>query len=114
MTYTVRIERDSRITLEEWERAVVSRPGVRLQQGGSSVTNPVTQEVITIGAARGDAEVSLDGQWVSCFRWRQSGRVAFEARSGFDHPGSPLRGIVRELANELNARVVGEGDEEYE
>ena len=114
MSYTVRIARGSAITLKEWELAISARSDVRLQQARTSVTNPVTREVITFGFASGDAEVSDGGQWWPCFRWRRSGQVAFEAPSDWAQPNSSLRCLVRCLARHLEARVVGEGGEEYD
>jgi len=114
MSYSIRIVRETAISLEEWKSAVQARSDVRLQQERTSIRNPQTGEEISIGFTDGDAEVWTQGSWEPCFLWRNSGEVVFGAPHDFDGPDSTIRGIARELARTLGGRLVGEEDEEYQ
>src|SRR5438309_2657802 len=113
MGYEIHIERDPPLTLQEWQSAVQTTEGVRLNPSGSSATNPRTGEVISIGGGEGDSQLRVEGEWLSCFRWRPSGSVVFKAGNRFTDPSSPVRQAARELARKLGAKGVGDEGEEY-
>jgi hypothetical protein len=114
MSYTIRIERDQPITLAEWFDLVRTRGDLRLREDDHSVRNPQTGDVITIGRAEGETELSVGDAWVPCFRWRKSGTIAFEAPEDFDESESAVRRVALEVARSLNGRLVGQEGVEYE
>ena len=114
MSYTVHIEREQPIALAEWMDLVRTRADLRSREADHTSRNPQTGAVITIGRAEGETELRVGDTWVSAFRWRRSGTIAFEAPRDFDEPESAVRRVALELAKALNGCLVGEEGEEYE
>jgi hypothetical protein len=102
------------ITLDEWKAAVAQTRGVRLREGDVTTTNPERQ-VISVPTQEGDAEIfSEDARERGLIlRWRPRGHAVFGASEDFMHDESQVRLTIRALASWLNAKVVGEEDEEY-
>ena len=113
MGYEIHIEREPAFTLAEWETAVQSTQGMRLDASGASATNPKTGQVIKVRGKKGDAQVFVGERWLPVFRWN-NGEVSFRAGPDFDKLDNPIWQIARELAKKLNAQVVGDEGEEYE
>lgn len=112
MSYTIHIERDEPISLAEWLEVVRVRADLRLREEDHSARNPQTGALITIARAEGETELLVGDAWVSGFRWRKRGTIAFEAPRDFDE--SEIRRVALELTRSLNGRLVGEEGEEYE
>ncbi|MBC7147106.1 MAG: hypothetical protein H5U24_17155 [Thioclava marina] len=114
--YTIYIERPAGppIGFDEWEYAVGKVDGVRLSTDEhQSVTNPKTGEVIGLRAGPGLAEIRLrDGRWQHALRWF-SGTIVLRAPRDFDDPDSAMRRLLRVLAGELGAEVIGDEGETY-
>ncbi len=124
MAYALHIERrDEGISLEEWNAAVETVPGVRAQTEDLVGINPKTGAEIRMGPAEGDAELlvtiggSLDTDseeaWIPFFRYFE-GRITFRATRDVDSPESALRTAAARLAAQLNAVIVGDNGESYE
>src|SRR5215471_4677163 len=108
MSYTIHIERQEPISLAEWLELVRTRTDLRLREADHSIRNPQTGELITIRRAEGETEVLAGDKWVSGFRWRKSGTIAFEAPHDFDEPENVIRRVALELAKTLSGSLVGE------
>jgi len=122
MAYTLKIERadDELITLEEWERAVELTEGVRLcAHEQHTTTVPKSGAVLSMNASPGDAEIYDDEsqRWHFCFRMshgaiESNARVVYRALDG--DLSDPLWLVVRKLADQLNADIIGEEGEIYD
>jgi hypothetical protein len=114
MSYTIRFRREPPITLPEWKTAVEAMPCVRLDSSGSSAEDPKTGARVFVPGADGDTKITIDGEWYTCFLWSESGAPYFKYTSDFGDTNSQMRRIANELAQKLGARLVGEGDKEYQ
>ena len=123
MAYDLHIERtrggqetgQTPISFKEWCQAVAAVEGVRLSAAdGHTTTNPVTGEVITLGARRGDAEVYFpeDSKWHWVFRWL-GGSAAFSVRFEPGDKTNPAWSAAVALALHLNAAIRGDDGEIY-
>lgn len=117
MAYSIHLRRDSgnHISDAEWKEAVRAHPLLRLQQNEAlSVINPSTGAEIQSASNLGDAEIWLDDSqtWVHAIRWR-TGCATLKAPRDFDEPDSFLRVLLRELAENLSAQVIGDEGEAY-
>ncbi len=118
MAYGVHIGRavGNPITLKEWMDAVDCAADVQLSaEAPTVVTNPVTGEQISNSHSSGNAEIfDHDGQaWVPAFRWFE-GRISANAARDFDTPETYQRSIMRVLAAQLGAKIVGDEGETYD
>lgn len=118
MAYAVHIKhKDGQpIHLEDWRRAVEITDDVRFgDQATAFVTNPATGEQISNPHMQGMAELFDSGGqvWVSMFRWFD-GIVSARASRDFDTFDSHQRSVMRALATQLGAQVVGDEGELYE
>jgi hypothetical protein len=103
------------ISLSEWRAAVEGTPNVRLAPGDTVISNPHTQEVISIPNRGGDAEVysPAESEWIRVYSWHK-GAASFNGLPSFDEPTDPVRTATRLLASALNARIIGDSDEFYD
>ncbi|WP_420858471.1 hypothetical protein [Marivivens marinus] len=118
MAYEVHIERKTGqpINLDEWVKAVGSVESVRLSKAATTVViNPATGEQISNPQMKGMAELfDLGGQsWIAMFSWFD-GRISARASRDFDIFESHQRSVMRALASQLGAQIVGDEGEIYE
>jgi hypothetical protein len=122
MTYEIHIARRTPdgqilpIALSEWRTAVQQTQNVRIAEGDFEISNPKTDEIITLRNAGGDAEVffSAKAEWLRVFRCSPSGRISFRAPRDFDLPTSDIRRLAAKLARALGASLIGDEGEIYE
>lgn len=122
MAYMIRITRNTEgeedgaaITLAEWIDAVNGIAHVRLAEGDYSVTLPETGQVFTLRNNGGDAELYLPlvNAWRRVFRWDEED-ISFVGTDEFASDAAcQLRAIARQLAEVLEASVVGDEGEVY-
>lgn len=116
MAYMIRIARDAgAITLAEWIAAVVALEHTRLAEGDYSVTLPETGQVFTLRNNGGDAELfhPQANAWRRVFRWDEA-EVSFVGADEFRTDAAcHLRAIARQLAEALQASVIGDEGETY-
>lgn len=121
MAYMIRITRDARaekggaITLAEWVAAVEALEHTRLADGDYSVTLPETGQVFTLRNNGGDAELfhPQANAWRRVFRWDDE-EVSFVGSDEFTRDAAcHLRSIARQLAEALQASVIGDEGETY-
>ena len=116
MAYEIHITgKEEVISIEEWKDAISAVEGVRLSKGETSITNPKTGEVLTIGGGSPlDVEI-LDvesNDWVKCLYWR-AGRASINARFDLEDTNDPFRRALGALASHLSAEIVGDEGEKY-
>lgn len=122
MAYMIRITRNTEgeadgttITLAEWIDAVNRIAHVRLAEGDYSVTLPETGQVFTLRNTGGDAELYFPqaNAWRRVFRWDEDD-ISFVGTEEFASDAAcQLRLIARQLAEALEASVVGDEGEVY-
>lgn len=116
MAYEIHItKKDEVISIGDWQEAVSVVEGVRLSKGETSITNPKTGEILTIGGGSPlDVEI-LDAEsndWVKCLYWR-AGRASINARFDLEDTNDPFRRALGALASHLSAEIVGDEGEQY-
>lgn len=122
MAYMIRITRSAQddedgavITLAEWVDAVERIAHVRLAEGDYSVTLPETGQVFTLRNNGGDAELYFPhaNAWRRVFRWDEED-VSFVGTEEFANDAAcQLRAVARQLAEALQASVIGDDGELY-
>jgi len=122
MAYMIRITRNTEgeadgatITLAEWIDAVNRIAHVRLAEGDYSVTLPETGQVFTLRNTGGDTDLYFPhiDAWRRIFRWDEED-VSFVGTEEFaNDPDCQLRLIARQLAEALQASIVGDEGELY-
>jgi hypothetical protein len=125
MAYMIRITRNADwddedgsgdfITLAEWREVVSRTTHVRLAEGDYSVTLPDTGQIFTLRNNGGDTDLYFPqaDTWRRVFRWDEE-NVSFVATEEFvNDPACQLRIIARQLAEALQASVVGDEGEPY-
>lgn len=121
MAYMIHITRNAQgeddgaaITLAEWVAAVERIAHVRLAQGDYSVTLPETGQVFTLRNNGGDAELFFAGEgWRRVFRWDEES-IDFVGTEAFASDAAcHLRSVARQLAEALQASVIGDEGEAY-
>jgi hypothetical protein len=119
MAYALHIERpddQEPISLEEWKAAVNATKGIRLSQAKElTITNPKTQEVITIPVRDGDVETYFPKEqaWLLAIRWSE-GFASMNARFEPGDMSHPVWAAAAALASRLKAVIRGDGGEHYE
>lgn len=118
MAYAIHIKRKNGqpINLDEWVNAVGNDESVRLCDAAALVvTNPATGEQMSSPQAQGTAELfDFDSQArTAIFRWFE-GRISTRASRDFDTFNSHQRSVMRALASQLGAQIVGDEGEIYE
>ncbi|WP_339771946.1 hypothetical protein [uncultured Pseudosulfitobacter sp.] len=118
MAYEIHIRRtnDQPISLEEWVKTVDNSENVRLGDAVPIVlTNPTTGEQISNPQLQGVAELYDVGSqvWFPAFRWFE-GRITTRASRDFDTFHSHQRSVMRALASQLGAQIVGDEGESYD
>ncbi len=122
MAYMIRITRNAQgdedgpiITLAEWIDTVNSIAHVRLADGDYSVTLPETGQTFTLRNNGGDAELFFPqaNTWRRVFRWDEED-VSFVGTDEFANDAAcQLRSIARQLAEALQASIIGDDGEPY-
>ncbi len=122
MAYELLIWKDEGISLDEWEQAVNNCSLTKIDPSDVHGVNPKTGEVITIGGDIGDAAVRFSKSgllgvggkvtWRKVFRFKST-YGSFNYSESMESPQNPIRIAAVELAKLLGARILGEGDEEY-
>ena len=118
MAYEIHIKRKNGqpINIDEWVNAVGNVESVRLGDAATTiVTNPATGEQISNPQIQGVAELFDFGSqaWIAMFRWFE-GRITTRASRDFDTFNSHQRSVMRALASQLGAQIVGDEGEIYE
>lgn len=118
MAYEIHIKRKNGqpIELDEWVKAVENVENVRSSHAATSVvTNPATGEQVSNPHMQGMAELfDLGSQsWIPMFRWFE-GRISTRASLAFETYDSHQRSVMRALASQLGAQIVGDEGEIYE
>ena len=119
MGYDLYISRSTPIDLDEWKDAVHRAQKVRLKADDSHEITTPGGDVISFGSRPGDAEVLLpspiegeESEWVPVLFWFD-GKVRFRSEFALHDSNDAFRRIASDLAQDLEARIVGEEDEEY-
>ncbi|WP_067733150.1 hypothetical protein [Novosphingobium naphthalenivorans] len=104
--------RPETITLEEWTGAVELMEGVRMAKGDAAVTNPLTEQVVTLPNRGGDAEIFREDchKWLRALFWTPDGMVRFAEPGMAEDPIIP---VASKLANTLRAHVCDEDGKPY-
>lgn len=114
MSYELHITREDMIELDEWELLVSTTDGVRCSQAGSNAIGSDC-EVISIKHRPGDTEVFFPDEscWCMVFRLSSNGKITFKAPVDWNDRESIVRRLATCLAQNLNARIVGDEGEVY-
>jgi hypothetical protein len=118
MAYEIHIERKNGqpISLDEWVNVVENVESVRFGDAATTiVTNPATGEQISNPQMHRMAELFDVGSqaWIAMFRWF-GGRISTRASRDFDAFNSHQRLVMRVLALQLGAQIVGDEGEGYD
>jgi len=111
--YFIHIERETPISLDEWQAVVSEEELVRISDKDVVGINPITKEEIKISMPEGSAEVYfLDSkEWLSVFTFGRT--IYFNAPIEWEQKDTYIRLLVFRLAKKLNAKVIGDEGEEY-
>ena len=111
--YTLHIERENPISLEEWKQVVGEYDFIRISNEDVIGVNPATKEEIRIPMPEGSAEVYFPDQqeWHPMFTFGAT--IYFNAPKNWEQKNTYIRRLVFKLANKLSAKVVGDEGEEY-
>ncbi len=114
MAYSLYIERNSPITVDEWLSAVETIDDLRIDESDTVGINPATGAEIRI-PGRTKKEVAIwfpkSKEWIKVFFFWE-GRILLKPND-WDNPKSPLRVKAFELARKLNAEIIGDNGEKY-
>lgn len=116
MAYSIYIERDEPISLEQWVQAVSDTQGLKIDPSDIEGRNPFTGEVMVIKGQEGDVSIfdEKSGLWCKVITYSE-GSISFKApRDWDDKPAIPLRKAAVLVAKSLGGKVVGEEGEEYQ
>lgn len=113
MGFSLYIERDPSISVEEWRNAVEATEELKFDESDFVATNPLSGEEIRIPGSPENAALWFAefGEWIKIFFFRR-GRIVINL-TDWDDPKSPVRDKSFELARKLNAGIVGDGGEIY-
>ena len=123
MGYSIYIERESEISLEEWRDAANRIEGVRIDESPLEMKNPKTGEVIKIEGSEGDIAVRFLEKIMLGFKknefWQKAisfsnGRGQLNYHENLENSKDPIRKALSSLASELSATIRGEEGEEYD
>lgn len=111
--YFIHIERNTPISLEEWQTVVGEEEFVRISNKDVVGVNPITKEEIKISMPEGSAEVYFpeSEEWHLVFTFSRT--IYFNAPNDWEQKDTYIRLLVFRLANRLNAKVIGDEGEEY-
>lgn len=113
MAYSLQIERSEPIKVDELLRVVETIDYLQIDASDLIGKNPSTGEEIRIPGAKTDIALwfSETNEWIKVFYFRQ-GRIVFNAKE-WDTPNSPIRDKAFEIAQKLNAEIIGDNGEIY-
>lgn len=123
MGYSIYIERDTEISLEDWRDAVNRIDGIRIDEAPLEMKNPSTGELIKIEGTEGDIAVRFIEKRLFGFKkneyWQKAisfshGRGQVNYGEHLDNETDPVRQAISSLANELSAKIRGEEGEQYD
>ena len=123
MAYALHIKRDSPILLSEWQDAISSIDGVKIDNSDIEAKNPNTGELITISANEGDVLVLFKSKGFlglfNKFSWEHAisfsnGRASFKATEDIDSIDNPVHKAVAKISAKLNAQIIGDEGEIYQ
>lgn len=115
MADMVKIKRKERIYLEEWILTVNELDNVRLCKEGFHTGKDADGKAFRVPVEEGDTEVYLEDQdkWINVFHYRDSEYcIAFDMPSGANEKA--IWSVAREIANTLEARLIGDDGESYD
>ena len=123
MAYTLHIERNPTISLEEWREAISSIEGVKIDNSDFEVVNPKTGEVISMGTSKGgDVAILFESKgflgfgknqtWEKCISF-ENGKGSFNAKGDIESSSNLLHRAAAEIAAKLAAKIIGDEGEEY-
>ncbi|KNC68424.1 hypothetical protein [Pseudoalteromonas ardens] len=122
MAYELMIWKDEGITLEDWLEAVDKCELTKPDTAGIELRNPSNGEKVSIQGAHGDVAVKFTEKgflgllnktsWHTSFFFRHS-YGAFVYTDSLELPENPVRIAAVKLAKLLDAKIIGEEDEEY-
>ncbi|MVB16810.1 hypothetical protein D6V29_18970, partial [Vibrio cholerae] len=123
MAYSLHIEREKAIALEEWVEVIDSIDGARIAPGNSETLNSNTGEVIAIQGKLSDVSIRYVTKGFLGFgkrvSWEKaiffnSGRAQFKFVDGIEQPHHPVHIAVVQIAKKLGASIVGDEGEVYD
>jgi hypothetical protein len=113
VAYELHIQRSQPITAEEWMKVIETTDDLKIDGSDWVAINPATKTEIRI--PRSPETVALWfpdlEEWIKIFHFRR-GLVSFKA-TDWNNPKSPVREKAFELAQKLNAEIVGDEGEAY-
>ena len=122
MGYSIHIQREESISLEEWEKAISKISGIKLDTEPMVAVNPKTGESISIPAEKGDVAVLFEHKgflgfgkkqlWEKCIYFT-NGRATFNATNDIENTNNPIHRAVASIAKSLSASIVGDEGEIY-
>ncbi|GAA6136947.1 hypothetical protein NBRC116583_06940 [Arenicella sp. 4NH20-0111] len=122
MGYALHIERDEPISIEEWELAVLSIEGIKLDSEPTQAINPSTGQCISISGNPGDIAVLFESggfldfgknsSWEKCIYFSQ-GKGTFNATEDIENSNNPVHRAAASLAKKLSAKIVVDEGEIY-
>lgn len=109
MGYELHIERpDGFLSFDEWIASVDQSADVRLATGEMIIRDPEPGETTSWKLPEGTVEMRFDGEWMPVFYWN-GGNVNFQLGSDEER----VLQVALDLSSRMNARIVGDGGEEY-
>lgn len=114
MAYSLYIEKDCPITIDEWLKVVETVSDLRIDDSDTIGINPATGEKIRISnPVKKNAALWFPKleEWIKVFFFLK-GRILIKPND-WDNSDSPLRDKSFELARKLNAKIVGDNGEIY-
>lgn len=123
MAYTLHIERDSPISLDDWRAVILSIEGIKVDNSDFEAVNPKTGEVISIGASKGgNVAVLFESKGFLGIGKKQSwarsivfenGKGSFNASADIESTKNPVHCAAASIAAKLSAKIIGDEGEEY-
>ncbi|VUD63043.1 hypothetical protein TDB9533_03163 [Thalassocella blandensis] len=123
MAYQLRIWKAEGISIDEWKRAVNSCSIAKIDNTDLEMLNPKTGQTITFPANEGDVAVKFSKggffgigakvTWEKCIGFSH-GYGSLRYTENLESPENEVRKAVSAISKALNAKIIGEEDEQYD
>jgi hypothetical protein len=100
------------IALSEWMAIVDEDAALRLRREPYVAFNPRTGEKISINPGNADAEIQINGKWLSFLRFR-NGALTTKYVQQFDDPQNAMRVKITAIAHRLGALIRTDAGDEF-